>query len=586
MSNFFENADTDAYEKVSFFATTLLYTISSSLTMIEAVSYKIKNKDLDNSNLYLIVFACDKLAEIIDKLPVNEFQKYCETTMKKDLSKMSCYIVDKRSEINCNDFYENFLKRKMVNEELLSKVELKKGGLGGLMIGIAVTALALLQTTTPVLSAVFNSDNFVIQHRALHGMGSSRLFREASRENPIMQSHIDTKSHSVQSIYRLQEDSNEDLHEDLQEDSQDDRQDDRQDDLEEPFTEDQEEEFARLDANMHGVCATNSFVAELCTGGCPSKEEWERLSPKILERIQNAYREKFTSYDVMNGIYLPPSSLSLGIPTTKLYDTKFVNVPDGLDVEWFRRYFSEGAEKHFSKENSYSDMAIATVRKPHHAINIMYNMKNQKLCLHDENYKVDWKKHAKKFVLPLHSEEYICEEGFFEEYQLKELNKIGRPVVETTDNIFKLYSEINKHSIEEKIFQIQPPNSIFLIDKSKNTGNINQYIEILKDVRRNMIKGELDGIEFLEAEKERLKISDETIEILYEAVGIHEQAFNPGFKSYNPRKTRKKLKSLEEKLKADASLSRGGNKKYVTGKIKKRVSKKERQKRKSKKKTK
>jgi hypothetical protein len=96
MSHFFENADTDAYEKVSFFATTLLYTISSSLTMIEAVSYKIKNKDLDNSNLYLIVFACDKLAEIIDKLPVNEFQKYCETTLKKDLSKMSCYIVDKR----------------------------------------------------------------------------------------------------------------------------------------------------------------------------------------------------------------------------------------------------------------------------------------------------------------------------------------------------------------------------------------------------------------------------------------------------------------------------------------------------------
>jgi hypothetical protein len=584
MSHFFENADTDAYEKVSRFASYLLYTISSSLTMIKAVSYKIKNKDLDNSNLYLIIFACDKLAEIIDKLPVNKFQKYCETTLKKDLSKMSCYIIDKRSEINCNDFYENFLKRRKVNKEILSKVELKKGGFGGLMIGIAVTALALLQTTTPVLSAVFNSDNFVIQDQALHGRGSSRLFREASRENPIMKSHLDAKSHSVQSIYRFRED----LREFFQEEFQEDLQDDLQDDLQEPFTRDQEDELARLDANMLGVCATNSLVAELCTGGCPSKEEWERLSPKILERVRYAYIDNFASHHQTNGIYLPPSSLRLGINARKLYDTKFIDVPDGLDVEWFRRYFSEGAKNYFSKENSYSDMAIATVAKPYHALNIMYNMKNQKLCLHDENYKVNWSEDEEKFYLPLRSKEYICEEGFFEEYQLKELNKFGRrPVFETTDNIFKVYSEINEHPIEEKIFLIQPPKSIFLIDKSKNTGNINQYIEILKDVRRNMIEGELEGIEFLEAEKERLKISDETIEILYKAVGIHEQAFNPGFKSYNPEKSNEELRSLQEKLKViSLSRSKGGNKKYFTGKIKKRVSKKERQKRKSKKKTK
>ncbi len=102
-----------------------------------------------------------------------------------------------------------------------------------------------------------------------------------------------------------------------------------------------------------------------------------------------------------------------------------------------------------------------------------------------------------------------------------------------------------------------------------------------------MIEGELEGIEFLKAEKERLKISDETIEILYKAVGIHEQAFNPGFKSYNPEKSNEELRSLEEKLKViSLSRSKGGNKKYFTGKIKKRVSKKERQKRKSKKKTK
>ena len=177
---------------------------------------------------------------------------------------------------------------------------------------------------------------------------------------------------------------------------------------------------------------------------------------------------------------------------------------------------------------------------------------------------------------------------------------MGRAVVETTDNIFKVYSEVSQHSIEEKIFEIQATKSIFLIDNSKNTGNINQYIEILKDVRRNMIEGEKEATHHLQAEKERLKISDTTLEILKEAVSTHEEVYDLGSKSYNPVKTVQKLTGLVEGLRADEMLSkgklskgklskrvyRGGNKKYFTGKIKKRVSKKESQKRKSKKKIK
>ena len=73
MSHFVENADTDADEKVSHFASHLLYTVSSSLTMIKEVSFKIKNKEIDNSNLYLIIFACDKFYFFI----VCKYYFYC-----------------------------------------------------------------------------------------------------------------------------------------------------------------------------------------------------------------------------------------------------------------------------------------------------------------------------------------------------------------------------------------------------------------------------------------------------------------------------------------------------------------------------
>jgi hypothetical protein len=538
----------DADRKVTFLATSLLDTLQSSLTMIEVVSYKMNNKDIGNSNLYLIIFACDKLAEIIDKLPNDDFKKFFETTMKENLSKMSCYIIDTRSEINCNDFYENFLKRKRVNSELLSKAKLKKGGFGGLMFGIAVTALALLQTTTPVLGAIFNSDNFVIQHRAQHSMNLSDEFKEALRKKPIIKTQFNTNTNSLQPSHRLQEEWQEELQEESQEESQE--------YPIKPLT-----DLARLSANIHGVCATNAFVAELCTGGCPSKEEWERLSPKILERIRNVYSNKLKS---------KKDELMLGVKTDNLYGTKFISVDDGLKMEWFRSYFAEGAKKHFSKEKSSSDMAIATVRRPNHALNVMYNMNNQKLCLHDENWKVDW--NDEFFWLSSESEEYICEKGFFEDYQITELNKLAKPVFETTNNIFEEYSNRIDRPKDEKIYGIQPQESIFLLDKSKNTGNIDQYIEILKDVRKSIIEGEREGIAFLENNQENSKI----LEILKEAVQTHEEAYDLENTSFDVQKSRKKIRSLERKLKAERKQLNGGTCKRKKRMSKKRKSKKNR----------
>jgi hypothetical protein len=533
MSHFSQNADenADAIKKVTFLAKSLLFTIESSLTLIEKISDEIQIKNIGNSNLYLIIFTCNKIAEIIDQLPNDEFKKYCETIVKKNLSEISCYIVDKSSKINCNDFYENFLKHKKVNQEILSKVQLKKGGVGGLMIGIAVTALALLQTTTPVLGALFSGDNFVRHHNALHGINSSPEFIEASRLDSY-----------------------------------------------EPFTKDQQDEFARLDANIHGVCATNAFVAELCTGGCPSKEEWKKLSPQILQRIRNAYGDHLTTKITKPNMFNNPSKLSLGADTDALYGTTFAYVSDGFDMEWFRTYFSEGAKKHFSKEKSSSDMIIATVRIPNHALNMMYNMKNQKLCLHDENRKARWSQFQEKFVLPLNSNEYVCEKGFFEEYQIKELNKLGYSVFETTGNIHTEYNkQIGKSSDDSEIFAIQPQDSVFLLDKSNNTGNVDQYIEILKDVRKSIIEGEKDGLAFLENNQEKFKTSDETLAILRKTVQLYTNAYDLGFTQFNLQTSRDTLKSFENELKAEQTKTKGG-----TGKRKKRVCKK----RKSRKKTK
>ena len=557
-----QNASENGDRKVTMFLILMLYTLNSSLIMIKNVSYKINNKDISNSNLYLILFACNKLAEIVDKLPNDEFKNFFIKIMKENLSKMTCYVIDNNSQINCNDFYENFLKRKKVNEELLSKIELKTGGFGGLMFGIAITALALLQTTTSVSGALFNSDNFVMQNRAIHGMSLSPEFREALQEKSITKTQLNTTTDSLQSIYPY-----------------------------EPLTEDQEDVLARLDANIHGVCAVNSFIAELCTGGCPSKEEWDRLSPKMLQKIRNNYVDKFM-LQALHGFYSKSLTLDQtiepGVFPPYSYGTDYVKVPDGFDMEWFRTYFSEGAKKHFSKEKSSSDIAIAIVSTPQHVLNVMYNINNQKLCVHDENNKTRWSWYEEKFVLPLDSQEYICEEGFFEEYQIKELNKLGSPVVETTDNIFKLYIESWNGELT-KISEMQTQESIFFLDKSKNTGNIDQYIEILKDIRKSMIEGERDGIEYLKTHQKMFNISDKTFEIMREAVNAHEEAYNLEI-PFNLETSDDKIKSLKNELNDEQSKSKGGNKKNFTSKIhrkiKKHISKKNKTSKKRKSKTK
>jgi hypothetical protein len=482
------------------------------------------------------------LSEIIDLLPDDEFKKYFKTTMKENLSKMKCYIIDNNSQINCNDFYENFLKRKKVNKEILSKVQLKTGGWRGLMIGLAVTALALIQTAIPVSSAVFSGDDLVQQSRALNGFQTSNEFKEISQKQP-------TSSQDELSPFEVAD-------------------------------------FAQLDANILGVCMVNSFVAEICTGGCPSPEQWSELSPSILERIKDTYSSKLAQNE-SNWVMTPPNNLFFSASPSEIYGKDFVSVPDGNDMEWFKNYFSVGAAKDdFYEKQSSADMAIASVinysyaSRSGHALNVMYNINNNKLCVHDENYKVSWEGGDGPLEVNSNSGEYICETGFFEPYQLKELNSLGNVVIETDENIFTTYNKWNP------IIAIEPQDSIFLLDNSKNTGNTNQYIEILKDVRRSMIEGERDAIDFLKENKVGLNITipDTVLDILTESVDTHEQSFNvdrspyEGLHPFYPLNTRTQNQSQLHRIKTafnplsieeldNQPLFKGGNKNNFTCKI-------------------
>jgi hypothetical protein len=559
-----QNASENGDRKVTMFLTLMLSTLNSSLIMIKNVSYKINSKDISNSNLYLILFAYNKLSEIIDLLPDDEFKKYFKTTMKENLSKMTCYVIDNNSQINCNDFYENFLKRKKVNKEILSKVQLKTGGWGGLMIGLAVTALALIQTAIPVSSAVFSGDDLVRQSSALHGFQPSMEFEEISQKQP-------TNSKNKLSPF-------------------------------ETF------DFAQLDANILGVCMVNSYVAEICTGGCPSPEQWTELSPSILQRIKDSYSSRPVRENeayLANWVMSPPKDLLLGAPISSVYSTNFVNVPDGTDMEWFKNYFSDGAKEHFSNKQSSADMAIASVVNLNHAFNVMYNINNKKLCVHDENNKVEITSFGILGVSS-NSEEYICETGFFEKYQIKELNSLGNVVIETNENIFTVYNK------ENLINEIQPTESIFLLDNSKNTGNTDQYIEILKDVRKSIIEGKREGIDFLKENKVRLNITipDTVLDTFTEAVDTHEQSFNINRSmspdgvlkfGFDPLNTLAQNQSQLHRIKTafnplsieeldNQPLFKGGNKNNFTRKIhrkgKKYISKKSKKSKKRKSKTK
>jgi hypothetical protein len=184
--------------------------------------------------------------------------------------------------------------------------------------------------------------------------------------------------------------------------------------------------------------------------------------------------------------------------------------------------------------------------------------------VHDENYKVDWS--DSDFYVQENSGEYICEKGFFKKYQIKELNKLNKKseiVHETSENIFEKYYERIKEfdkTEDNKIKLIQPLESIFLLDNSKNTGNTDEYIEILKEVRRSIIEGEKEGLAILENQKEKLKISNEVLEIMERAVKVHEESWDLGIEDFDGNESLQKIKDIQEELDTALNKKEGGSK--------------------------
>lgn len=134
------------------------------------------NDDLQNTKLYTtikIIFICYQLNKLVEMLPQDDFKDMFKNALSLELKKYSCYRIDAGNQINCLDFYSDFVKRKNVNSQILKTVKLQKGGMS-IMITAAVTALAIISASVSVSGAVFNSDKFLDQQFAKQGLDINR----------------------------------------------------------------------------------------------------------------------------------------------------------------------------------------------------------------------------------------------------------------------------------------------------------------------------------------------------------------------------------------------------------------------------
>jgi hypothetical protein len=210
----------------------------------------------------------------------------------------------------------------------------------------------------------------------------------------------------------------------------------------------------------------------------------------------------------------------------------------GRDTEWFRKYFSSGDKSY--KQGDKSDIAIATVFKPGHAFNMLYNRNTKKLCIHEVNHEVEYD----FYLVKVRSPSYICEEGFFTNEQLNKLAKISKvlsvvDVVSPGTNIISYYEKLTR--TDSTITHITPSEKIFLHDNEKNSGNINEYITIHEKVNDAIIQGKYKTYKMM---KEHLTDHNpEIIEIYGSLVqNIEKLLQDPS----NEKKYNKEIKTLQE----------------------------------------
>lgn len=462
--------------------------IDSLIFGIEAIQLLSKlEDDTQNKQLYTIIkiiTICNDLNELVNILPKDEFRRNFQTALLSELQKYTCY---KGMQINCLDFYNNFVKRQQVNKQILKKVNQQMGGMG-IMFTAAVTALAIIHASVSVSGSVFNSDRFVDQQLAKRGIDPSDPSLLTSVKNRILS--VFDKSNAPKHY----------------------------------LSNDEVEQFNLLNYNAQGKCAYLAYIAELCSGACPTPEEWKKRDPNIVQEIINSQSytdenenfkksmteknyERFLKKDdtlSLGTYYMIGVGLNPYIEDQTI-SARPTRVPDDevRDTEWFRQHFKTGDLK-YEPGKTKSDLAIATSFIQGHAFNLLYNRNNQRLCINE----VDFENESDYYLTKFRKPSYICEEGFFTNEQLSKLERVGFfPVVKTVKDIFY------EHHGRDSIFAITPSDKIFIHDNEYNSGNINEYINIHKAVIDAIIRGKQESYEVMKRYQDDLKLVPEVVEL-------------------------------------------------------------------------
>lgn len=470
-------------------------------------------QDLQNTNLYKtiqIIEICYNLEKMANALPEDMFKTNLKQVFSLELPKHTCYTIDENSQINCLDFYNNYIKRKEVNAQILKQVKKQEGGMG-MMLTAAFTALAIIHAST---ASVFNSDKFVDQQLAKRGI-------DPNPKEPT--SFFNSAKETVLSVFGKSEPNPNVL------------------------SAAEVKRYNELAFNYAGTCTYLAYIAELCTGGCPTEEEWLKRDPNIVNEIVDSQNsgehDPSDEYSRMLEQYRSTRQLSdyFGVGSYSMIGVGHMNeatVPSsGYDPEWFRKYFSSGDKSY--KQGDKSDIAIATVFKRGHAFNMLYNRNTQKLCIHEVNHDTDYD----LYLLKVRTPSYICEEGFFTNEQLNKLAKISKIwsvvyVVSPGTNIISYYEKITRTYSE--ITHITPSEKIFLHDNEKNSGNINEYITIHEKVNDAIIQGKYKTYKMM---KEDHNLNPKIVEIYGSLLQNTEKILKD---PSNEKKYNKEIKTLRE----------------------------------------
>jgi hypothetical protein len=235
---------------------------------------------------------------------------------------------------------------------------------------------------------------------------------------------------------------------------------------------------------IFGVCVQNAYIAEMTAGGICTDEEWKSTDPNAIQRMMNEYiiksRVKTQSMKANE-----ETLLLYGADVRPFYGESFTHVPpgDGRNPQWFKAHFMKGekTEKAINSKAT-SDLAITTVGNNGHAFNILYNRNNQKLCLSDENLRVTYMNRGFKRGQNI---QYWCETDFFTKNQLRHLKNVVK-VVPDGSNIFEVAGSENK-ILDSPVLLIRSYEYIFEHDNNKNTGNLDDLVEMHEKMHETII---------------------------------------------------------------------------------------------------